>query len=66
MVVAQLLEWSLQTPEVHGSNLVVDKIYISYQQYWKVENIKKQRLWIFKKKFAVSGLCRKLLSDLFD
>ena len=33
MVVAQLLEWSLQTPEVHGSNLVVDKIYISYQQY---------------------------------
>ena len=65
MVVAQLLEWSLQTPEVHGSNLVIDKIYMSYQLNRKVENIKKQKPGIFKK-LAVSGLCRTLLSDLFD
>ena len=28
VVVAQLVEWSLLTPEVHGSNPVVGKLYI--------------------------------------
>ena len=30
VVVAQLVEWSLSTPEVHGSNPVIGKIYIKY------------------------------------
>ena len=27
---AQLVEWSLPTPEVRGSNPVIDKLYITY------------------------------------
>ena len=30
MAVAQLVEWSLPTPEVYGSNTVIGKVYITY------------------------------------
>ena len=42
MVVAQLVEQSLPTPEVRGSNPVIGKIYMYYQLYWKDE-IKEKR-----------------------
>ena len=30
MVVAQLVEWSLPTPEVRGSNLAIGEILLNY------------------------------------
>ena len=42
VVVAQLVEQSLPTPEVRGSNPVIGKIYLYYQLYWKDENKEKR------------------------
>ena len=42
VVVVQLLERSLLTPEVRGSNPVIGKIYMDYQLYWKDENKEKR------------------------
>ena len=46
VVVAQLVEWSLPTPEVHGSNAVIGKISIEHlftvNNDWKDEIKKKE------------------------
>ena len=42
VVVDQLVEWSLPTLEVRGSNPVIGKLYISCQLYWKDENKEKR------------------------
>ena len=42
VVVGQLVERALPTPEVRGWNPVIGKIYIYYQQYWKDENKEKE------------------------
>ena len=46
VVVAQLVERLLPTPEVRGSNPVTGNIYVHYQLYWKDENKEKRgREW---------------------
>ena len=35
VVLAQLVEWSRPTQEIHGLNPVIGKIYMHYQLYWK-------------------------------
>ena len=42
VVAAQLAVWSLPKPVICGSNLVIGKIYIYYQLYWKGENKEKE------------------------
>ena len=42
VVVAQLVERSLPTPEVRGSNPVIGKIYMYNQLYGKDENKEKR------------------------
>ena len=42
VVVVQLVERSLPTPEVRGSNPVIGKICMYYQLYWKDENKEKR------------------------
>ena len=42
MVVAQLVERPLPTPEVGGLNPVIGKIYMYCQLYWKDENKEKR------------------------
>ena len=47
VVVAQLVELSLQIPEVHGSNRVIGNIFISNincQMYWKDDNKEKEAI----------------------
>ena len=43
MVVAQLVEQSLPTPEVRGSNLVIDKLYITFILSTVVKNENKEK-----------------------
>ena len=38
MVVDQLVEWLIPTPEVRGSKRVIGKIWIKHLTYWKFEN----------------------------
>ena len=56
VVVAQLVEWSLQKPEVRGLNPVIGKIWMYYQMYRKDENKVKEagngpifskKIWLF-------------------
>ena len=43
VVLAQLVEWSFPTPEVHSSNPVIGKkSIIQYQLYWKDKNKEKR------------------------
>ena len=42
---AQLVEWSLLTPDSSGSNLVIDKIYIEH--LFILENIEKMKIKIY-------------------
>ena len=59
MVVAQLVEWSLQTPVVRGSNPVIGKIYIErfsvYCMKFGKTKIKEKEAWNgpFKSVFLV-------------
>ena len=51
MVVAQLVEWSLPIPKVHGSNPVIGKIY--FERLFIVNciektKIKKKEAWVGK------------------
>ena len=39
---AQLVEPSLPTPEIEGSNPVIGNIYMYYLLYWKDENKEKR------------------------
>ena len=50
MVVAQLVEWSLRTPDIHGSNTDTSKMFNRTVEKTKIK-IKKAREWpIFKKR----------------
>ena len=52
MVVAQLVERSFTTPEVHSSNLVIGKMYVDRVLYGKDENEEKRvREWPILKKY---------------
>ena len=42
VVLAQLVERSIPTPEVRGLNPVIGKICVYYQLYWKDENKEKE------------------------
>ena len=49
MVVAQLVEWSLRTPDIHGSNTDTSKMFNRTVEKKKIK-IKSAREWpIFKK-----------------
>ena len=55
MVVAQLVERSLPIPEVHGSNLVIDKLL--YLTMFTVNCIEKTK--IKKKRPGMAHFCKK-------
>ena len=56
VVLAQLVERSIPTPEVRGSNPVIGKICVYYQLYWKDEN-KEKEAW--NGPFLKKKLCNK-------
>ena len=57
MVVAQLVEWSLPTPEVRGSNLAIGEILLNYSLHWKEDNKKRPGMaHFFKKKQSTMQL----------
>ena len=62
VVVAQLVERSLPTPEVRGSNPVISKIYMYHQLYWKDENKEKKagKCPIFKKTVVKKNKIKKI------
>ena len=59
MVVAQLVERSLLTPEIPGSNRVIVNFYINYQLHQNDKKEKKRRSWpIIKNNHFVFGAHR--------
>ena len=61
VVVAQLVERSLPTPEIRSSNPVRDQIYMHYQLYWKDENKQK-----WGREWPILNKTPALLQERFD